>query len=258
MEFFRNEGRHLPWRSRLDPYSVFVSEIMLQQTQVETVLPRYRAFMRTFPSWRALSRARRTDVLAMWQGLGYNRRALALKEAAEIVYNDYAGRLPREDEDLLALPGVGKYTANAVRIFAYNQPLPLIETNIRAVFIYLFFSENETVHDREIEPLVLDTLDCSNPRTWYYALMDYGSFLKKSCREVTRRSAHYARQSRFEGSHRQMRGKLLKLLLARGASEEAECRRQLGVSSEDLRKVVKELIKERFLEYKGAKLRLIS
>ena len=150
------------------------------------------------------------DVLTAWQGLGYNRRALYLKRAAEVVMNEYKGKLPSDPATLVKLPGIGAYTAGAVCAFAFNEPVVFIDTNVRRVFIYHFFIDREGVSDVELVPLVEATLDKENAREWYSALMDYGSMLGAEEENANKRSAHYVKQSKFEGSLRQVRGKIVK------------------------------------------------
>ena len=164
----------MPWRTTRDPYSILVSEIMLQQTQVERVKTKYTEFLAAFPTIESLASSLLTDVLRTWQGLGYNRRAIALKRCAEEIVSRYSGQFPRDTAELETLPGIGPYTARAVAAFAFGMAEPLIETNIRTVFIHFFFHGRDRVSDREIMPLVARTLDRHNPREWYYALMDFG------------------------------------------------------------------------------------
>ncbi|WP_165045932.1 adenine glycosylase [Adlercreutzia sp. ZJ138] len=206
--------RELPWRFIDDAYGVLVSEVMLQQTQVSRVLVRWPRFMRVFPSIDALAAAATSDVLAEWQGLGYNRRALALKRAAELCAANYAGKLPESYGELLALPGVGPATAAGVIAFAFNRPSVYVETNVRAVFLHEVFPDRDQIPDREIAPLVKLTCPTHDPRRWYYALLDYGAHLKATLPNPSRRSAHYAKQSAFEGSRRQKRAELVRIVLA--------------------------------------------
>ena len=216
---YRRAGRDLPWRRTKNPYRILVSEVMLQQTQVERVLPKYREFLRSFPTIRALAEAPLAALLRAWSGLGYNRRALFLKRAAEIMVCEHHGRVPRSVEALEQFPGIGAYTARAVLCFAFDEPTVFLETNIRTVFIHHFFAERvkrgSAVSDSELEALVRAALETRrSPREWYFALMDYGAHLKKTVGNLNRASAHYARQSRFAGSEREARGRTLKLLLA--------------------------------------------
>ncbi len=212
-EYYRRHGRRcLPWRRTRDPYAILVSEIMLQQTQVERVIPKYRAFLEEFPDIDTLAGAPLGSVLRAWQGLGYNRRAKMLHECAKKVLSIHNGILPRESTLLTTLPGIGPYTGGAVMAFAYNKPVPIIETNIRSVFIHHFFRDATDVHDREVMEYVKRTLDMRQPRTWYYALMDYGVFIKKTYGNPNQKSTHHVRQSVFRGSDREIRGSILRML----------------------------------------------
>lgn len=214
--------RDFPWRNIDDPYQVLVSEIMLQQTQVNRVVGYWDRFLKLFPTIDALASAETALVLEQWQGLGYNRRALALKRCAEICSENHQGSLPESYDELLALPGIGPATAAGVCAFAYQVPSVYLETNVRAVFIHELFPTAEMVRDTEIQPLVEKTCSQENPRAWYYALLDYGAYLKQGSANPSRKSAHYARQSRFEGSRRQKRAEILRCVLAKpgiGADE---------------------------------------
>ena len=206
--------RDLPWRNLDDPYAVLVSEVMLQQTQVARVAGRWERFMALFPTVDALAAASVSDVLEQWQGLGYNRRALALKRAADECSAHRAGTLPRTAEELQRLPGVGPATAAGVVAFAYDEPAVYLETNVRSVFLQVLFPGRDGVPDRELRPLVAATCPAFGVRAWYYALLDYGAHLKTVVANPSRRSAHYARQSAFEGSRRQKRAELLRIVLA--------------------------------------------
>ena len=210
---YQAHGRDLPWRCTREPYRILLSEIMLQQTQVPRVLVKYEEFLTAFPTIDDLAAAPLEAVLRVWQGLGYNRRARSLKRLAEIVTNELNGELPRSVSELLRLPGVGPATAAAVAAFAYGEAHPFIETNIRAVYLHHFFPDRSDVSDREILPLVEATLDRADPRSWYYALMDYGVELKRTQPNPSRRSRHYTRQSPFSGSKRQLRAQVLRVIL---------------------------------------------
>lgn len=214
-QYYRRSGRHdLPWRQTRDPYHILISEVMLQQTQVSRVIPKYQAFLAAFPDLASLAAAPLADVLRIWQGLGYNRRALALKRLAETVVAEHSAELPRDPAALRRLPGIGPATAAALGAFAFGQPVLLLETNVRAVFLEHFFPQQDGVSDREILPLVEATLDRRNPRDWYYALMDYGAVLKRGGPNPCRRSQHHSRQSPYAGSHRQLRARVLAAVLA--------------------------------------------
>jgi A/G-specific adenine glycosylase len=255
-DYYRSHGRSLPWRETDDPYRVFVSEVMLQQTQVGRVLEKYEPFIRRFPDFPALARASLSDILALWQGLGYNRRAIYLKQAAEIVTEDFRGILPRTAAELMRLPGVGSATASAVMAFAFNQPVVFIETNIRTVFIHFFFTEKKGVRDDDILPLVELTLDRENPQVWYWALMDYGVMLKNSHRGINERSAHYTRQSPFAGSDREVRGAVLRALLARSPMSGREITKSVGMETRRVKKNLAALTEEGFVVRRGRKFRL--
>jgi len=219
-----NARTHLPWRNTRDPYHILVSEIMLQQTQVERMIPFYENFLREFPNVAALAGASRADVLRAWQGLGYNRRAKFLHEAAQAVMHDWGGVLPRTAGELEQLPGVGPYTARAIAAFAHNSPEVFIETNIRTVFFHHCFARSRTpVSDKQLLPLVAAALAQSSmhPRDFYAALMDYGSHLKRSGVRLNKKSAHHTPQSKFEGSGRQLRGGIIRELLVRPATPQA-------------------------------------
>ncbi|MFW5843639.1 MAG: A/G-specific adenine glycosylase, partial [Spirochaetota bacterium] len=163
---------------------------------------------------------------------------------------------PSEEEALRSLPGIGPYTAAAIRAFAFDLPAVVIDTNIRRIYIHFFFPEGESVHDRDIAPLVEETMDPASPREWYYALMDYGAVLAKWFPNPNRRSAHYAKQGPFENSNRQIRGKVLRWLTAHGSLEVAEGPRRLEVEAERLGEVVEDLAKEGFLRREGGRLAL--
>ncbi len=216
LDFYRQEGRSFPWRETRDPYAILVSELMLQQTQTERVVPKYLAWLEAFPTAADLAAAPFPQVLAAWSGLGYNRRAGYLQAACRQVMEELGGVFPSTAKELRRLRGVGAYTAGAVAAFAFNSPEVFIETNIRSVYLFFFFPAEKTggqkVADAQLMPLVQATLYRQDPRRWYYALMDYGARLKKSTANPNRRSRHYSRQSRFEGSLRQARGAIVRQL----------------------------------------------
>lgn len=211
---YTGHGRTMPWRETVDPWAILVSEIMLQQTQVARVLPAYERFLAAFPTPDALAAAPLQAVLREWKGLGYNRRAVALRRAAEEIVERHGGRVPADPDELRALPGVGPTTAAGVMAFAFGRPGLYVETNVRAALIHDFFPHSDDVRDRELEPVFDAVLDRENPRAWLYALMDYGAHLKRTLPNPSRRSAHYARQSPFEGSRRQKRSRLLQAVMA--------------------------------------------
>ena len=257
-QHYADHGRTMPWRTSRDPYHILLSEIMLQQTQVERVVPKYEQFIATFPDFFSLAQAPLRDILTVWQGLGYNRRAMALKKIGQRVVTEYGGKLPDSVETLRTFPGVGPATAGAICAFAFNQPAVFIETNIRRVFIHCFFPGRNGIKDKEILPLVERTLDTSQPRTWYFALMDYGAMLKEMSANPNRRSAHHTRQPPFDGSNRQIRGLILKLLLENSQATEGELLRSVGRSPNLVKKIISQLVTEGFIRKTGKRLTISS
>lgn len=209
---YRFKGRSMPWRENISAYHVLVSELMLQQTQVTRVIPKFEAFICEFPTFKILAEAPLARVLQAWSGLGYNRRAKFLHQTAQQVTELFNGVLPADIKSLQQLPGVGSNTAGAIMAYAFNVPVVFVETNIRTVFIHNFFKGQTEVTDQEITSLVEITLDQDDPRTWYWALMDYGSALKTEGLGKIQRSKHHKKQSPFEGSLRQTRGRILRAL----------------------------------------------
>ncbi len=229
---------------------------MLQQTQTDRVREKYIQFLREFPSLKALAAASPAAVLRAWSGLGYNRRALNLHRAAKLVLEHHQGRLPRTTEALRALPGLGAYSASAIRCFAWNEPDVFIETNIRAVFLHEFFKEKRSVADAELWPIIEVTIDRRDPRRWYYALMDYGSTLKRRYPDIGKRSRHYVRQSPFAGSRRQLRGKVIKHLTVHQKVSILKLAQLTNVKLPLVKEVLESLRQEEFLTCTGGIVRL--
>lgn len=251
MEHYRRHGRDLPWRRTRDPYALLVSEMMLQQTQAARVAAKYEQFLTAFPTLNDLASAPLARVLAAWQGLGYNRRALALHRTARLIVVEQGGFLPRSPTELRELPGIGPATAAAICVFAYDTPLVFIETNIRSAFIHHFFQESTSVSDAAILPLIELTLDEDDPRRWYYALMDYGAWIKRNHPNPSRRSRHHTAQTPFVGSRRQLRAAILRILLsapAPVASLAIEARLPtIRTTTTEIHEVLEELTEEGFL-----------
>ena len=247
LQYYRAEGRKFPWRDTTDPYSILVSEIMLQQTQAERVIRRYPEFIAVYPDFHRLAAAPLSEILVLWQGLGYNRRAKGLKRIAEIVAAEHEGALPDTVPELIKLPGIGHATASSICAYAFNKPVVYIETNIRRVFIHRFFPGEGKVSDKDILPLVEASLYRKNPREWYNALMDYGVKIKKDFPDPNRRSSHYSRQSAFQGSNRQIRGRILRVLALRKEIEERELSEAVAFPAERVEYCLARLKEEGFL-----------
>jgi A/G-specific adenine glycosylase len=265
LDWYEKNRRDLPWRKTTDVYRILVSEIMLQQTQVDRVLPKYRAFLRQFPTAKALAKASSGSVITAWAGLGYNRRAVSLQRAAQQLVHGIPG-------DLTELPGVGPYTANAVRCFALQQDVPVVDTNIRRIFSRLFFAGKGTAE--EIDAAVAKAVPGGKGVAWNNALMDFGSLvctasapkcaecpLRKQCsafRAGTQES--YFRiappQSRFEGSRRQYRGKVLSILRAQSTVSLAVLARQLKKPAAWTRALAAELEQEQLVEIRNGSVSL--
>ena len=149
-DFYAAAGRDLPWRRTDNPYLILVSEIMLQQTQVERVIPKYILFTKTFPDLDSLAEAPTRKILELWQGLGYNRRALSLQQCAKTIRKAFQGKIPSQEDTLMRLPGIAKATASEIAAFAFNRPVVFIETNIRTVFLFFFFKDDYAVKDSQL------------------------------------------------------------------------------------------------------------
>ena len=256
LEYYERAGRHdLPWRESrpdksFDPYQILVSEIMLQQTQVSRVIPKYLEFLHKFPTVDALAVATTGDVVRQWQGLGYNRRAVYLWQAACIVASTHS--FPDTIPGLRALPGVGANTAGAIMAYAYNVPAVFVETNIRTVVIQHFTRDDSFVSDSFVRDVISQTLDRNNPRQFYWAMMDYGAYLKKQGSGNTK-SKHYHKQSPFVGSRRAVRGAVIRAL-----SERAMTMTDLAQYVDDarLKSVLSDLQQEGMIRYAGKYYRL--
>jgi A/G-specific adenine glycosylase len=251
-DYYQHNRRDFSWRATDNPYHIVVSEIMLQQTQTYRVAPKYELFIKAFPDFTTLAQAPLQNLLAAWHGLGYNRRALALQKTAQKVVQEYNGLLPNDPETLVTFPGIGKATAASICAFAFNKPTIFIETNIRAVYIHTFFPHRDDVHDKEILPLVQATVDHSNAREWYYALMDYGVMLKKKYKNPSRKSSHHTQQSAFEGSDRQIRGMILKILIERQVITIHELWSLIDRDPSRVQTILNDLVNEKFIVQKGS------
>lgn len=211
-DFYALNKRNFIWREEITPYKVLVSEVMLQQTQTTRVIPKFENWLLHFPDFSSLAQASNHDVLSAWQGLGYNRRGLALGKIAQIVMAEHDGQLPNNPAILQTFPAIGPNTAGSICAFAFNNPIVFIETNIRTIYTDTFFKGQSEISDKQLLPLIAQTIDHNNAREWYYALMDYGVYLKQNLPRINAASKHYTRQSKFIGSKRQVRGAIIKIL----------------------------------------------
>ncbi|MFP4523800.1 MAG: Fe-S cluster assembly protein HesB [Candidatus Woesearchaeota archaeon] len=247
LDFYKQRGRSLPWRDTTDRYKVLVSEIMLQQTQVDRVTQKYEAWMKRYPTVKALAEAPLSEVLKLWSGLGYNNRAKRLHDAAKKVMEEHDGEIPDEEEDLKQLPGIGPYTARSVLIFADNRDLATVDTNIRRILIHEL-GLSETTTDKELFKQAEKLLPKGRSRDWHNALMDYGAL------ELTSRKSGIrpkTRQSKFEGSRRQVRSTLLKHALEKGSINGREAKKHFPDTEHDPREVLEELREEGLVERHG-------
>ncbi|OHA67256.1 MAG: hypothetical protein A3C82_00105 [Candidatus Wildermuthbacteria bacterium RIFCSPHIGHO2_02_FULL_47_12] len=249
LSWYKTHRRNLPWRNTRDPYKILISEVMLQQTQVARVLPKYKEFLQKFPTLEKLAQASDKTLLKVWQGLGYWRRAKYLKETAHMLVKakamnlqtsprrpastvsakggvagrehrlaNFAGNLNSRSfkiplpSDLEILPGIGPYTARALACFAFGSTEAFLDTNIRRVYLHFFFPKRKDVPDTKIFPIAQKAVWNKNAKEWHYALFDYGATVLKD-KKINKRSRHYAKQSKFEGSFRSFRTKVMRFLL---------------------------------------------
>lgn len=240
LRFYRLHGRDLPFRRTTDPYKITVAEIMLQQTQVDRVVPKYQTWIKKWPNWKSLSKAANKQLLHMWSGLGYNRRALNLGKLASEVVNRFNGKLPTNPQALQSLPGIGPYTANAILIFAYNKPLATIDTNIRRVILHEFGLPASTPMN-EVQKLAWKLLPKTRSRDWHNALMDYSRLvLPNQIKHIPALS----KQSKFEGSLRQIRGEIIRQLTTKPSVRIDHIARTMKRNEFDVLKAVKTLEKD--------------
>jgi A/G-specific adenine glycosylase len=249
----QNNRSHLPWRTDYNPYDIFISEIMLQQTQVDRVVDKFNEFRKKLPDFNSLANSELSQLLAAWQGLGYNRRALSLRKAAQTIVEQFGGTLPDQPDQLVTLPGIGPATAASITAFAFNKPVIFLETNIRTVIIHHFCESEQPVPDSLLSEIATAIIDKKEPRQWYSALMDYGTMLKKTVGNLSRQSATYKKQSAFKGSRRELRGKVLKQLLETPKLSATKLSEYLSQPSETLLPVLEQLTRENIVKYFNGK-----
>lgn len=239
--FYSEKKRNLPWRNNVTPYNVWVSEVMLQQTQVSRVLQFYNRFIEELPDCSALSNSSDRNLLLLWQGLGYNSRAIRMKRAAQIVVEKYNGVLPINKNDLLMLPGIGDYTASAIITFSQNIPLGFFDTNIRRVLIYeLELPEDITAN--ELNEVALQICPKNEAREWYYALFDFGALHLTASKTGIK---SISKQSAFKGSIREIRSKILRLLLTEESLKRAHLYELIPDKRTD--EIVKQMLSENII-----------
>lgn len=262
-EFIWQQGRELyrdmPWRRDTRPYYVLVSELMLQQTQVARVIPKFEAFIDRFPSEQTLAEAGLDEVVQLWQGLGYNRRAQYLHRAVRMITDEFDGVWPQTQAALKQLPGVGENTAGAIAAYAFNQPAVYIETNIRTVFFHHFFEDVlDEIDDKAVRERVEATLDVESPREWYWALMDYGATLKQQGVHNNAQSRHYKKQAPLRGSVREVRGNIIALLVRQhdGGVKRTSIERYSWGSDERLAPALEGLVREGLIVESSGVIRL--
>lgn len=246
--------RDMPWRQTDDPYKIMVSELMLQQTQVDRVVPKYEEFIGRYPDVFALATASLGDIITLWNGLGYNRRAKFLHDSAIKIVVDYDGKVPSTLKKLVSLPGIGPNTAGAILAYGFDQPAGFIETNIRTVYFQHYFEDSHLVTDDELRRVVRETVDEDHPREWFWALMDYGNYLKRKGSGQLDKSAHYKKQPPLKGSVREVRGQIIRAL-TKDTMSEAELRDDVA-GDDRFMPALQGLLKEGLIERSDTKLHL--
>lgn len=250
-------GRHdMAWRKKISPYRIFISEVMLQQTQVARVAEKFPLFMKAFPGFKALAASPLGDVLAVWQGMGYNRRALYLKRTAEKIMAEHGGKLPRDIALLEGLPGIGPATARSIAAFAWNSEEAFIETNIRSVFLYHFFKGRSGVSDAVVMPIVARALVKGRSREWHWALMDYGTHLKREVGNISRNAKGYAKAKPFKGSDREVRGAIVKVLASGRPASVVAIAKASGMARERVASNIENLVREGMARREGNSFRI--
>jgi A/G-specific adenine glycosylase len=271
LDWYRPRRRLYPWRSgRPDPYRILLSEVMLQQTQVGRVIPAFTEFVGRFPTVGSLAAAQRSEVLRAWSGLGYNRRAVNLSEAARLVVRDHGGVIPSDPNALLRLPGVGPYTAAAVASIAFGVSVPAVDTNVaRVVARARLGTEPQETPKRAVQAAASAWLDPRAPAAWNQALMDLG---RDVCRPVPRcpacplsgdcrfraeaREGAPARRPRppFHGSLRQVRGAIMRTLGNRSSVSVGTLAKEIGVPVDRVTEALTGLSRDGLVEASAAAL----
>lgn len=247
--YYDRYGRDLPWRKTTDPYHILLSEVMLQQTQVDRVVDYYQRWLKKWPTLVDLAQAERTDVLRMWMGLGYNNRAVNLHKAVQKIVSEYNGEVITAMNNYKNIPGIGPYISHAVRIFSTNENIVTVDTNIRRILIHEF-QLDESVSDKELWEIALNCLPKGKSRKWHNALMDYGATLLTARKTGIKPKTQ---QSKFEGSDRQIRAKIVRYLLKN--NKPASIKQLMSIvdekKSERLQKIVQGMVEDELLVSTG-------
>ena len=244
--FYSQNQRVFPWRETTDRYAVMISEIMLQQTQAERVVPRFEAWLKSFPGISHLAAAPLREVLALWSGLGYNSRALRLHRSASIIMDCYDGVVPSQPELLKKLPGIGAYTSRSIPVFADNLDVAAVDTNIRRIIIHEF-TLPEDISATKLQEVADTLLPLGQSRQWHNALMDYGALMLTSKKSGIR---PLTRQSKFQGSKRWYRGQLIKQLVQSEELFLEEIQEKYADCPWELEEIIHELIQEGLIEHR--------
>lgn len=247
--WWEKNRRDLPWRKTRDPYRILVSEVMLQQTQVLRVLPKYAEFIKAFPTVDDLANASTAKILKVWKGMGYNRRAVYLKRTAEAVVADYQGKFPDSELLLTKLPGVGTYTARAIMVFAFGKNVAMVDTNIRQIFTHFFFN-GLPQKEKLIQELADKLVPVGKSWAWHQALMDYGAIALPRNRPEQRRGTPVP----FRESNRFYRGRIIDVLRKLPISENkllSDLVKQYGKTRDDYKKIIAGLIKDGLVTRRG-------
>ncbi len=251
LDWYDKNQRDLPWRKTRDPYAILVSEVMSQQTQINRVMEKYEQWMDLFPTLRDLADAKTSDILTMWSGLGYNRRALYLQKAAKIIKETYHGEFPKYGIELLQLPGIGEYTASAIRCFAFNEQIAVIDTNVRKVISIHFFN-GISPSKAALKDFATKLLPPQKAYEWNQALMDYAAM------ELHEYKISIPKQSKFIGSNRYYRGSMVKMLVANKKLSIHFLQKHFEkeISLDRINEVINSLVKDQLVEYEEGVLKL--
>lgn len=276
LTWFSQHRRDLPWRRTTDPYAILISEVMLQQTQVDRVMPKYRAWLKTFPTIQSLARAPLIKVLKLWSGLGYNSRGKRLRDAARVVIRERNGKIPSDVAALESLPGIGPYTARAVASFAFRKNVAVIDTNVRRVISRIFFGVRDPKNQKQLQTAVNAVAPKYNLHDWNAALMDFGALVCQSrkpkcdvcpvqqyCRAYPAvlqpvKQTNKQGSNRFEETDRFWRGRIISTLVNNGSQSLVVLKKhldQLGhLTNQRFQRLVRALDQENIVRRSGRKL----